>query len=260
MSGVLLVVLWSMMPPEVACLLAIGLANLIAVAFFSPQLHISPRNAAAAWKEYRQYLPLTRWSLLGAVSSELQTRTYLFLVEFFRGLAAAGTMHVGRLIVSPVMLLTMALGRIVLPRMAAHFHNDEPDKAFRIIVKCAVFITCVATAYGAVIYLAWPHLHGYLEQSGYPELAETVLAWTLYVIISCPGWCVNWLFRAMERLRELAIVSAINAAGVILLTGCLAFRVPLYSVLVIMIASELISLAALLWLLSERTRLRERVL
>ena len=260
LSGLLLAALWPLVLPEVACLLAIGIGNLIAVGLFAPRLHVSVRNAAAAVQEYGRYLPLTRWSLLGAVSSEVQTRTFLFLVEFFRGLAATGTMHVGRLIVSPVMLVSMALGRIVLPRMAAHFRNNEAGKAYSIILNSAALLTFVAVAYGAALYLAWPHLAGYLAKSQYPELAQVVAAWSAYAIISSPGWCLNWLFRAMERLRELAIVSALNAAGVVLFMGCLAFPVPLYSVIVIMMFWELASLATLLWLLRERGRLRERTL
>ena len=151
----------------------------------------------------------------------------------------------------------MAIGRIVLPRMAYHFHEGEPEKAYSIIRQAAGVMMAVTICYAAALYLSWPLLQEHLFRGRYPEIAETVLAWMVLSFVSTPLWCLHWLFRSLERFRELALVGFANMVCVLAAMTCLALPVPLNTAIVILILGDLAFTGTLLWLLHDRRQPRE---
>lgn len=255
-----LLLLWPLnqvLPPQVAFLICIAVGNCAAILIVRPNLHIVLREVGAALGAYRPYFSMTRWSLTGGVSAEVQSRTFLFIVEILRGTAATGILQVGRFIVSPLSLISLAWGRVALPRMAAHFRNDAPASALTFLYVSIACITALATAYFAVIYFAWDWLDHFVFQDKYPGLADIVLAWCAYTIVSEPVRALGWAYQATERFRELALLVMANAIGVLVLMTALVFPVPLYTTLVILTFGQLCLGAALVWFMPTRERLRE---
>lgn len=257
MSLVLLPVFWILCTPEVACLWAVAVAHGAAAIAFRPKMYIQLKMPPRMIAEYQDLFKLTRWNLLTSGSREAQSRTFLFMVEAFRGLTATAALHVGRLITSPVVLFTMAIGRIVLPHMANHVCNGEPDKAYAIVRHATLFLVAFALLYVGAIFLSWPLLDHYLFKGTYPDITEIVLAWCVYSVLSAPLWCLTWLYRALERFRELAIGSFINAICVLVAMTCLLLPVPLYTAVIILTIGDVSFGAILLWQLSSRRQLAE---
>jgi O-antigen/teichoic acid export membrane protein len=255
-----LLLLWplaTVLPPQVAFLFCIAVGNCAAILIVRPDLHIGLREVGDAFRAYRPYLSITRWSLTGGVSAEVQSRTFLFIVEILRGTAATGILQVGRFIVSPLSLISLAWGRVALPRMAAHFRNDAADRAFTLLYVSIACITAMAIAYFAVIYFAWDWLDHFIFQDKYPGLTDIVLAWCAYTLVSEPVRALGWAYQATDRFRELALLVMANAIGVLVLMATLVFPVPLYTTLVILTFGQLCLGAALVWLMPTRERLRE---
>lgn len=253
-------ILWplnTMVPAEIACLLSIAAGNLAAIAVWRPRLHIVARETLAVIGAYRPHFSLTRWSLLAAVSNELQARAFLFAIEIVRGIAATGIVQVGRLLVSPLSLMGMAWGRVALPRMSAHFSANAPGRAFAIMYASMACLSVLAIVYFAVIYFAWDWLDHFLFQNKYPGLAHIVLGWCAFTLVSEPVRALSWVFQASHRFRELALLVMADAVGVIVLMVILVLPVPLYSTLAILTLGQLVLAAALLWLMPARARLRE---
>uniref|UniRef100_UPI0013D35418 hypothetical protein n=1 Tax=Klebsiella pneumoniae TaxID=573 RepID=UPI0013D35418 len=64
----------------------------------------------AALRGYRTFWVESRWSLLGAATTEAQYRGYVFAVESFRGAATLGAVQAGRALMGPMQLLANAWG------------------------------------------------------------------------------------------------------------------------------------------------------
>jgi len=258
--AVSLLLLWPLnhvLPPQVAFLFCIAVGNCAAVVIVRPDFHIVFRELGGVFRAYRPYLHIARWSLVGGVSAEVQSRTFLFIVEILRGTAATGILQVGRLLVSPLSLITIAWGRVALPRMAAHFRDGAPARAFTLMYVSIACIVVLAITYFAVIYFAWDWLDHHVFQDKYPGLEKIVLAWCIYALVSEPVRALGWAFQATDRFRELALLVMASAIGVLVLMTTLVLPVPLYATLVILTLGELCLGAALLWLLPTRVRLRE---
>ena len=84
----------------------------------------------------------------------------------------------------------------------------------------------VTICYAAALYLSWPLLQEHLFRGRYPEIAETVFAWMVLSFVSTPLWCLHWLFRSLERFRELALVGFANMVCVLAAMTCLALAGP----------------------------------
>jgi len=220
--------LWFVAAPEVACLggMAIGMA--VAALALGPRLHRAPHAIGAAMRAYRRYWALTRWSLLGALSSEGKTRSYVFAVEAFRGTAAIGMVQAGRVLISPVALSAMAWGRAMRPRIAAHLRHGEQAEAMAIVRQGAVILTEAAVFKGR-----------------YPGIGAIVALWSVFAAVSGPVLCLSTLFQAMERFRELALLQLGVTVGVVAAMMVLALPVALGSAVMVLVAGE-IAIAGLL--------------
>jgi O-antigen/teichoic acid export membrane protein len=255
-----LLLLWPLakvLPPPVAFLLCMAVGNCAAILFVRPNLHIVLCNPAAAFRAYRPYISITRWSLAGGVSAEVQSRTFLFIVEFLRGTTATGILQVGRFVVSPVSLMSIAWGRVALPRMAAHFRSDAPARAFNLLYASIACITAMAIAYFALIYFTWDWLDHVLFQEKYPGLADIVLGWCAVTVTGEPVRALGWAYQATDRFRELALLVMANAIGVLVMMAALVFPLPLYTTLVILTVGQVFLGVALLWFMPPRERLQQ---
>ena len=76
-------------------------------------------------------------------------------------------------------------------------------------------------------------------------------AWGAYSVLSVPIWCLTWIYRAMERFRELAIVNVLDAIFVLLAMCSLLLPVPLYASVGAMIFSDLIVGVVLIRMLND---------
>ena len=237
--------LWFVAAPEVACLggMAIGMA--VAALALGPRLHRAPHAIGAAMRAYRRYWALTRWSLLGALSSEGKTRSYVFAVEAFRGTAAIGMVQAGRVLISPVALSAMAWGRAMRPRIAAHLRHGEQAEAMAIVRQGAVILTGLALAWCAALYLAWDLVEAAVFKGRYPGIGAIVALWSVFAAVSGPVLCLSTLFQAMERFRELALLQLGVTVGVVAAMMVLALPVALGSAVMVLVAGE-IAIAGLL--------------
>jgi len=256
-SAPALAMLWGHVAPEAACLLAMAAGNAAGVALFGPRLHIAARRMAEAARGYRAYFDFTRWSLVAAIADEIQNRSVLFLVEALRGIAATGIIQVGRLVISPLSLVAMAWGKVTMPRMAAHVRNGERARAVAIMAASMGLIASLVIVYCVPLYFGWSLLEEHLFRGRYPGISSIVLGWVVFSLVAEPLRPLAWLFIAMERLRELALVTMTSAAGALVLTLGLALPVPLHAVLLALALVQVAFAVMLARLAFARTHLRE---
>lgn len=249
LTMLLLLPLWKVLPGEQACLWAMALAHGGAALVWGPRLHLTRGGMAGALPGYRGHLGMGGWSLVIGVAAELRSRTFLFIVEAIRGLSATSAMHVGRMLTSPMSLISMAVGRVVLPRMALHCHRGETQAALDICRRVALLLTAMGVAYALVLFLAWPLIDVHLLKGRYPQVADSLVAWCVLTAVNAPVWCLHWLYRALDRFGELATVSVVNTVAVLAAMTCLVLPVPLQTAVVILLVGDVGFTVTLLLLL-----------
>lgn len=252
-----IVMLWRVVEPASACLFGLAIGNGAASLALGPRRHLSPAAIGAMTRSYGPYFRLTRWTLLNGVAWELQNRAYVFIVQMFRGAAANGALQAGRILVSPVELVAMAWSRVAVPRMAARVRAGAAEDAYAMTRINVVLMVAFALTYCAALFAGWDLIEHHLYGDRYPDIGKLVAAWGVFGVVTAPLRCLEWLFQALERFRELAICGVVNALGVVTLMSVLVLPVPLYSVLIVLTAGQILVIIALVRLLSAPARRQE---
>ncbi len=237
-------IMWRFTAPEIACLVGLGIGNVLPLAAFCPAFHRQPSRMAHHFKRYPEYWKESRWMLVGATATDLQDRSYIFVLQFLRGAAVLGTVHAGRFLVAPLSLLTTAWGRSMRPRMANHLANGERDAA-RGIVRKGIWLTLVLTSVYIVVLLAlWRTIDLHLFAGRYENMLPVVLAWCGYGLLNVPANCMSFYFQAERRFKPLAVNAVIAGLGTLACMLSLILPIPHYMAICCLYTGAIIALAA----------------
>lgn len=236
---------WRLYDHAVVCLAGIALGNLVALAVAARSVIPGRLAWPAVLPAYRAFWGKTRWSLIGAATTEVQYRNYVFAVEFFRGTGVLASVQAGRLLLGPLALIVQSWARIARPAMAKALAEGNRRRAFDMLLGGLALVAAVGTAYCGSLWLAWPWLEAGIFAGKYPGIELMTFAWAIYALINVFNIGLSSVLIAANELRELAYVSIGTALLTCLLLFSLAFAVPPVFAVEVLIAGELL---ATVWL------------
>jgi O-antigen/teichoic acid export membrane protein len=184
---------------------------------------------AGSIRAYRRiWQDLTRWSLLGVVTTEATVNAHAYLVTFISGSKAFALIAAGSLFMRPFSLVVAALPDQERPAMARSIAAGDMDRAFQVGREFLAVIGAIwaATTILAAVVLIWfPFL---ILKKGFAktDLICVVVLWALITAvrgIRAPG---ATLLQAAGQFRPLAdastkssIVALIATLALLLLVG-----------------------------------------
>lgn len=245
-----MVVLWQYAEPLTAVVWGMTMGSAVALAVARPALGLAPRDLIRHVREYGVIWRETRWSLLGSLQTEAQSRGYVYATELWRGPAAIGTVQAGRLILAPLALLAGAWGRVAQPSIVAALQVDDQEGAFRILRNGLAVMVALALAYGLVVASSWPLIERYVFGDSYLNMGGIVLAWWIYAVLHCASACLGIFVQARRQFRALAFVftaSSLTCLAGLLLLSFSSF--PVLSVVYVLVGCEVVVVAGLVWII-----------
>ncbi|MEO8411112.1 MAG: hypothetical protein ABI478_11115, partial [Propionivibrio sp.] len=171
-----------------------------------------------------------RWSLLGAITTDIQNRGYLFVAAAFFGPTTVAHLQVGRIFFGPLGLITNAWARVARPQLAAQLVQGDSGRFGR-------FERFNATLWHALwafvafnvlfllgLWLAWPALSAFVFSDKYQDLGTLVIAWGVVNLVFQMRSCLSIGVQALRRFRELTLATIAGAlvAALLLAAACLA--------------------------------------
>lgn len=241
---------WSYLTPAVACLAGITLGNLAALGLVARGLIPERLRLRAIAGAYTKFWIKTKWSLIGAATTEVQYRNYVFAIEFFRGTSVLASVQAGRLLLGPLQLMVQSWARVARPAMARDLAQGDQPGAFRKFIQGSALVIAMSVAYCGALYFAWPWLKPWIFGDKYSGIALMTAAWAVYALINVVNVALSSLLLAANELRQLALVSVGTALlTCALLVGLMADVTPLYAVYVV-IAGEIVGFVWLVILIA----------
>lgn len=239
------VLLWTLMRPSVATMVGLAVGNVCSV-WLTTRRHrggtISLKDVA---HRYRSIWIQTRWSLVGAATTEAQYRSYVFMLELFRDAAAIAQVQAGRLLLGPLPLLVGSWARIARPEIARRLAAGDKPAALRIVFSGLSAILAASLLVVAVLYLAWPTIEGIVYRGRYPGIGAMTAAWVCYTLVVVMHMVLSAPLVAALQLKQLAQVTMVTAVlSIVLLLG-LALPVP---TIYVVFAATLVEVVALIWI------------
>ncbi len=239
--------LWWWLPPAIASLVGIAIGNLVAMVAITSDPSPRRLKVSAAISAYRQQCWAdTRWSLIGAGTTEVQYRSYVFALELFRDATTLAAVQAGRLLLGPLPLVVAAWGRVARPAMARDLAAGNPRTMIRLTVQGMSYVMAIGVLYCAALYVAWPLAEAWVFRGKYQDAGAMTAAWAGYMFVVICHMVLSVPLQAAMMLKELAQVTILTAALSCLLLVGLAWPVPaIYAVLALSV-SEVV---ALVWIL-----------
>ena len=202
---------WQVLPPATATLAALSAGN--GLSFFCCRFDLKADfgRVSSHLSAYRGVWRDTRWALLGALQSEVMTRSHVFLVERMRDAAALGMLNAGRVGVSPLLLVGSAWCRVARPRMVEELAKGETAAVLRLLRSGMVIIVGASILYGLFLWIAWPYIDAYAFRDRYGDMAGILVSWWLYALVVGQTSVMGALMEARRKFRALAIVGFVGA-------------------------------------------------
>lgn len=156
---------------------------------------------------------MTRWSLLGAVTTELSSNAHAYIVTLYAGPGAFGLLAIGALLMRPINLTMKSLGEVECAPMAVHLKKGDYVLAARIAKEFHVtgMLCWVATVFvsAAIIYGA-PQL---LQKGIYSRMDVIAVAgvWLAIMFIRVYRAPQSAMLQAAKEFRPLAGASLVSS-------------------------------------------------
>jgi O-antigen/teichoic acid export membrane protein len=239
--------IWWVLQPAVACIAGVAIGNFAGAVLARQTRQPQRLPMLAAITNYRaQFWGDTQWSLMGAGTTELQYRSYVFTLEFFRETAVLAAVQAGRLLLGPLALVVGAWGKVARPAMARQLAENDPRGMMALTASGMVYVLSVAACYCAALYLLWPLAERWIFKGRYDDIGLMTVAWGGYMMVVIAHMVLSVPLQAAMQLKELAQVTIATACLTCVMLLSLALPVPPVFAVVAMTIGEVV---ALLWIL-----------
>jgi O-antigen/teichoic acid export membrane protein len=160
----------------------------------------------SVWAYRYVWRDLTRWSVLGVVTTEMTINAHAYLVTFISGSRAFALLALGALFKRPFSLIASALPDQERPAMARSIAGNDPGRALRIAREYLLVIAAlwVATLALAIVVLGW--FPGLVAKKGFDHssIIAVVAIWAAIAAVRGLRASDAVLLQAAREFKPLA--------------------------------------------------------
>lgn len=195
------------------CLLVLGCSGFLTIAPLLvpgrwPELGSSPGEMVAVFAPQAHEI---RWSLLGAVTTDIQNRGYVFVAAAVFGPATVAHLQAGRIFFGPLGLLTGAWSRVARPQLAKLMGQGNALRFDAVLQKALWSFIAFNILFMASLWMAWPYLSSLVFGSKYRDLGLLVAGWGMASLAFQIRACLSVGVQALRRFRELTMATILGA-------------------------------------------------
>mgnify|MGYP000016899369 FL=1 len=181
-------------------------------------------NYSSTWKQ-------SRWSLIGVMTTELQNRSYIFIITTFFGLEVLGIIQAGRVFFGPLNLLISGWGRVVRPVLAKLYQNNNIAKFKKIINISYLSFLLVNIAFGFFIFLFWDVINSNLYDNKFDNILQIVIQWGVVNLFLHIRSVSSVGLQATNRFDLLSFATVIGATSTLIsLSLIVYYNIPFYAI------------------------------
>lgn len=201
-----------------------------------------------------------RWDLITHGIYTLRTQAHTMVAAVLVGPQGVGFLNAARLLITPVALLIMAAGQIMLPRLA-----EMRQRGRRVLLGGGALTTlgllAISAPYATAVAVYAEPVAELVLGPQYEGVYPLVIAWCLFLVVSTASEGGSLLVRAAKMFKWLTWINAISALAVLAVMPVLTWGFGLQGTLYGLILAELI-LAVAIWrrALAQSEQTPERVL
>ncbi|WP_028117096.1 lipopolysaccharide biosynthesis protein [Ferrimonas senticii] len=207
------------------------------------------------WQQYQPIWQQSRWSLVGALTTELQNRGYVLFIGAFFGAAVVGFVQAGRVFFGPLNVITSAWTRVAKPTLAQLHGQHQWPQFIRLTHLGGLGFLLFNVVFASALWLSWPWLQQQFFADKYPGIEWVVAQWALATLLFHVRGSYSTAVQAQNRFQELAMATiwgALLSLLVLVLVGLV--NQPQWVIAGVLAAETLVLLYVLRLLLPARDK------
>lgn len=164
------------------------------------------------WTEsYRAIAGEVMWSLLGAFSTDVQSRSYVYITTSLVGLAGLGALNAVGVLFRPVRILMSSWGKSALPHLASLFAGRQIAAFDRAVILALAVGAAGSAAVFGMLWLGWHPIEHYLLADKYPAAGMLLLPWALASGLNVIDYILGIALQAAREFKFLAQIAMLGA-------------------------------------------------
>jgi O-antigen/teichoic acid export membrane protein len=205
---------------------------------------------------YQRFWSLTRWSLLGVVTTVLQAEAHSFVVTALVGPAAYAPLAAGFVLFGPVRTAVSAWLMVMQPELANAVAEHRRTAVVRTVFGSMIFLAAGTFAVVGLVYLLWAPIDEQLYWGRYDDqpMAFIVAECAMLTLASALIAPLSGLMLALKAFRTLALVTVAGAVVSIFLVLLLLMLATATATLLGVLAAQIFTFVFLLCYVLGRLR------
>jgi O-antigen/teichoic acid export membrane protein len=186
-------------------------AGIAGLALQPGALAMSFRGEALA--KYRDIYHDGKWALIGVITYEVQTRSYIYVVTALAGPTVLAELIAAQLPFRPISLLYSSWSMLARPQFAAAYTQGDRNVFARKVLTSALGLSIISALYLAFLALSWPLITGWVFADRYPNIGLIALGWGISSAIVSIRAVFNIALQAGRKFRLLTMANVAGAIG-----------------------------------------------
>ncbi len=232
---------------ETVLLIASCMWSFALVLLFRPLL-LRGAGFLTTWRFFQKHVwAKARWTLVGVLTTELHSRSYLFLTGSFFGTGAVGTLQSARIPFGPLSLMITAWSRFSRPLLSRWRLENQEQRRLRYIGVSVVLFGAMNVVFFGLLWVLWDWVIEFIFKDLSPELFDIVILWFVLTLVLHLRTLVSVYHQSNSDFK---FVSMTGIQGLILtlLASLVLILISDYRLMpVALIIGEVMMLGLLLW-------------
>lgn len=162
-------------------------------------------------KSYRTILHEVMWMLVGAVSTDVQSRSYVYITTSLVGLAGLGAINAVGVLFRPARILMSSWAKSALPHLATLAASRQLGAFDRAVLVPLAVGAAGSAGVCVVLWLAWHPIEHYLLADKYPDAAALLVPWAVASGLNVIDYIIGTALQAAREFKFLAQICLIGA-------------------------------------------------
>lgn len=176
---------------------------------------------------FKRQIHEIRWSLLGAVTTDVLNRGYVYVAAAAFGPATVAQLQAARIFFGPLGLVTLAWSRVARPQLAALIGCGDTLRFNAVLSRALWAFAAFNVLLLLGLWTVWPYLSATLFGSKYQGLGVLVAGWGVANLVIQMRSCLGIGVQAVRRFRPLTLATIGGAlVSVLILALVCAFDQP----------------------------------
>jgi O-antigen/teichoic acid export membrane protein len=219
----------------------------LALGFGLPVRRFMPTTYRRVWDE-------CRWSLLGVVTTSVQTQAHSFVVTAFAGPAAFAPLAAGNALFGPMRMTVAAWQMVARPDFAIAIERGDDGAVRRALRTSTALLLAGNATFMVCLYGLWDFMDAHLFQQKYADqpMPLIVALWAAVTAVTTVRGVVSGAVQAYREFRPLAWATVYGGAVSLAVAAALFFAFGPAVSLAGVLAGEVLVLVRLMRLHSRR--------